>query len=200
MRDLYRDMDLAINATPDEIKGQYRRLAKQFHPDRNGSPYAEQRFKEITDAYSVLSDPIKRSQYDAQRNSAYRGTSYRQSSQENFQNNVRQNFDDFFSSPLWGAVKGFAGNMAQDFVTGLDQEIQDELEDIDPFVERVAKITARHNNSGSISVTCSISADHLKEITALASKGMDVEDFSADVGVLFASVLSQALMQKWRGY
>jgi DnaJ-class molecular chaperone len=188
-------MDLAINATPDEIKGQYRRLAKEFHPDRNGSPYAEQRFKEITDAYSVLSDPIKRQQYDNQRQSAYR----QQTSNPRVQT-PREAYNDFFNSPLWGAVKGFAGNMAQDFVSGLDQEIQDELEDIDPFVERVAKITARHNNSGSISVTCSISANHLKEITALASKGMDVEDFSADVGVLFASMLSQALMQKWRGY
>lgn len=193
MRDLYRDMDLAVNATPDEIKGQYRRLAKEFHPDRNGSPYAEQRFKEISDAYSILSDPIKRQQYDHQRQSAYRTQSSSSSRQ------TSGTYTDFFNSPLWGAVKGFAGNMAQDFVTGLDQEMQEEYE-VDPFVERVAKITTRNNSSGSISVTCSISAQDLREITALASKGMDVEDFSADIGVLFASALSEALMQKWRGY
>ena len=50
MRDYYRDMDLATNATFDEIKGQYRRLAKQFHPDRNNSTYAQERFREISDA------------------------------------------------------------------------------------------------------------------------------------------------------
>ena len=195
MRDFYRDMDLATNATPDEIKGQYRRLAKEFHPDRNGSPYAEQRFKEISDAYAVLSDPIKRQQYDVQRQSAWRNHASKSRVQT-----PREAYNDFFNSPLWGAVKGFAGNMAQDFVTGLDQEIQDEFEEVDPFVERVAKITTRNNASGSISVTCSISAEHLREITALASKGMDVEDFSADVGVVFASILSHTLMQKWRGY
>jgi len=208
MRDYYRDMDLATNATFDEIKGQYRRLAKQFHPDRNNSPYAQERFREISDAYSVLSDPQKRQQYDFERQSFYNGGStYQQAQDTHHQQNTRQGrqqtrqgFDDFFNSPLWGAVKGFAGNMAQDFVQGLDDEIQGEYDDVDPFVERVAKVTARNNASGSISVTCSISQDDLREITSLASKGMDIEDFSADVGVLVASALSQAIMNKWKGF
>jgi len=207
MRDYYRDMDLATNATADEIKGQFKRLAKQFHPDKNNSPYAEQRFKEITDAYSVLSDTDKRQQYDYQRqmfynnsNNANNATYQQPHNSQNQQHSRKQGFDDFFNSPLWGAVKGFAGNVAQDFVQGLDREIQEEYDDVDPFVERVTKITTRQNDSGSITVTCTITREHLKEITALASRGLDIEDFSADVGVLFASALSQAIMSKWRGY
>jgi curved DNA-binding protein len=203
MRDFYRDMDLASNATQDEIRGQFRRLAKQFHPDKNNSPYAKQRFEEISQAYATLSDPQKRQVYDFERQVQYSGGFHQNQTHhtQNQQSNSRQQgFEDFFKSPLWGAVKGFAGNMAQDFVQGLDDEIQGEYDDVDPFVERVAKITARNNASGSISVTCSISKEDLREITSLASKGMDIEDFSADVGVLFASALSQAIMTKWRGY
>jgi DnaJ-class molecular chaperone len=207
MRDLYQDMDLAHNATQEEIKGQYRRLAKQYHPDRNQhNPYAEQRFKEVSHAYSILSDANRRSQYDRDRNDHYNQSQssyeYSQSGSDTRTRSQRpqEAFNEFFNSPLWGAVKGFAGNVAQDFVQGIDDEMQDEFDDVDPFVERVAKITARNNQSGSVSVTCSISKDDLKELTSLASKGMDIEDFSADVGVLFASALSQAIMEKWRGY
>ena len=205
MRDYYRDMDLASNATPQEIKGQYRRLAKQFHPDRNpNNPHAEQRFKEVTEAYSVLSDQGKRMQYDFELNNHYQqrnqqnwGDSY-QSNSGSQQRASRDRASDFFDSPLWGAVKGFAGNVAQDFVRNLDQEIWDESSDVDPIVERLAKVVGRHNPSGSVSVNVTISKENLSEITAMASRGMDIEQFSADVGILVASTLADAIMDKWR--
>lgn len=201
MRDYYRDMDLAINATPDEIKGQYRRLAKEFHPDRNpNNPYAEQRFKEVSEAYSVLSNSSKRLEYDRQRQSFFNQTqthTNHTSSRTRTQTRTEA-FDEFFNSPLWGAVKGFAGNVAQDFVRNLDDEIHDEYHDVDPFIERVAKIQARHNSSGSISVTVSISKEHLREITSMASRGMDIEQFASDVGILFAASLVDTITDKWR--
>ena len=66
MSDLYGALELDRTATPDAIKSNYRRLAMKWHPDRNGgSAEAEEKFKRISEAYSVLSDEGKRAQYDA---------------------------------------------------------------------------------------------------------------------------------------
>ncbi len=64
-RDYYAVLGVSKDASPEEIKKQYRKLAMQYHPDRNkGNKEAEERFKEINEAYAVLSDPEKRKQYD----------------------------------------------------------------------------------------------------------------------------------------
>src|SRR5579875_237621 len=63
-RDYYEVLGVPRNATKDEIKAAYRKLALQYHPDRNKSPDAEEKFKEISEAYAVLSDDQKRMQYD----------------------------------------------------------------------------------------------------------------------------------------
>ncbi len=55
---------MSKNATKDEIKAAYRKLAFEYHPDRNKSPGAEEKFKEISEAYAVLSDDERRRQYD----------------------------------------------------------------------------------------------------------------------------------------
>ena len=63
--DLYKVLGVDKKASADEIKKAYRKLARQYHPDRNpGDARAEERFKEISAAYDVLSDPDKRKQYD----------------------------------------------------------------------------------------------------------------------------------------
>lgn len=65
MHDLYETLGVARTATQDEIKKAYRRLARRFHPDVNpGKKDAEKRFREIQEAYAVLSDADKRRQYD----------------------------------------------------------------------------------------------------------------------------------------
>ena len=63
--DYYQVLGLKKNATPAEIKKAYRKLAVKYHPDKNpGDKEAEEKFKEINEAYAVLSDPQKKTQYD----------------------------------------------------------------------------------------------------------------------------------------
>jgi len=63
-RDFYEILGVGRNAGEDEIKGAFRKLARQYHPDVNKAPDAEEKFKEINEAYGVLSDPEKRARYD----------------------------------------------------------------------------------------------------------------------------------------
>ncbi|OJI07517.1 chaperone protein DnaJ [Candidatus Micrarchaeum sp.] len=64
-KDFYDVLGVKKGASLDEIKQAYRKLALQYHPDRNKSKEAEEKFKEINEAYAVLSNPEKRKQYDA---------------------------------------------------------------------------------------------------------------------------------------
>src|SRR5437763_11844209 len=66
VRDPYRTLGVDKKATDDEIKKAYRKLARKYHPDKNpGDASAEEHFKEIQEAYSVLSDSEKRKRYDS---------------------------------------------------------------------------------------------------------------------------------------
>ena len=64
-KDYYKALGVAKTAKPAEIKAAYRKLARKYHPDANkGDSSAEERFKEISEAYDVLSDDTKRREYD----------------------------------------------------------------------------------------------------------------------------------------
>ena len=63
-RDYYEVLGVSKDASQDEIKKAYRSLAKKYHPDVNKASDAAEKFKEVNEAYEVLSDPQKRSTYD----------------------------------------------------------------------------------------------------------------------------------------
>ncbi len=64
MQDFYKVLGVDRNASEKEVKSAYRKLAKKYHPDTNSGKEAEQKFKEISEAYSVIGDPEKRKLYD----------------------------------------------------------------------------------------------------------------------------------------
>jgi molecular chaperone DnaJ len=105
-RDYYEVLDIERHATDDEIKKNYRRLAMQYHPDRNpGDKEAEDKFKEAAEAYEVLSDAQKREIYDRYgheglSNSGFHGFS---------------GFEDIFSSfgDIFGDVFGFSNGRSR---------------------------------------------------------------------------------------
>jgi molecular chaperone DnaJ len=72
-RDYYEVLGVPHNASADELKAAFRRLARQYHPDVNKDADAEERFKELNEAYGVLSDPDKRSAYDRFGHAGVRG-------------------------------------------------------------------------------------------------------------------------------
>src|SRR5690348_3927053 len=74
MADFYSVLGVARGASDDDIKKAYRKLAMQYHPDRNnGAKEAEEKFKEITEAYDILRDPQKRAAYDRYGEAGLRG-------------------------------------------------------------------------------------------------------------------------------
>ncbi len=75
-KSLYETLEVSENATAEEIKKAYRKLARKYHPDVNKDPKAEDKFKEINAAYEVLSDPQKKQQYDQYGDSMFGGQNF----------------------------------------------------------------------------------------------------------------------------
>lgn len=99
MKDLYSVLGIQRNATENEIKKAYRSLAFKYHPDRNsGDKLAEEKFKEINEAYSVLGDETKRRQYDSFGSFSSNQNSYHNSYQNSGNFYTNDPFADFFKN------------------------------------------------------------------------------------------------------
>lgn len=84
MKDYYKILELEFGADILAVKKAYRRLALKYHPDKNSEPNASQKFIEITEAYEVLRDPLKKSEYDNLYQSYFRTKSQEQYSEQKY--------------------------------------------------------------------------------------------------------------------
>jgi curved DNA-binding protein len=143
-KDYYKIMGVARDASQDEIKKVYRRLARKYHPDVSKEAHAEERFKEVQEAYEVLKDPEKRAAYDQLGSNWRSGQEFRpppdwgkdfEFSTSSFGAGDDAGFSDFFSS-LFGQRSPFgargAGGRARGFAAAGDDHmarIEIDLED-----------------------------------------------------------------------
>jgi curved DNA-binding protein len=102
MKDYYQILGVSADATEDQIRKAYRHLALEHHPDRNpGDRSAEERFKEIAEAYGVLIDPAKRRDYDQWRDGA---KAREGAAREGFPFSQEQVFEDLFRDPRFNQI------------------------------------------------------------------------------------------------
>src|SRR4029079_5586695 len=122
MSDFYSVLGVGKTASDDDIKKAYRKLAMQFHPDRNnGSREAEEKFKEITEAYDVLRDPNKRAAYDRYGEAGLRGPAGGGGSHHVDLSEVLGIFmRDFGLGDLFGAAQGGGGRRQGNSRSGSD--------------------------------------------------------------------------------
>lgn len=108
-RDYYEILGVAKGASADEIKKAYRKVAMQYHPDRNpGDKAAEEKFKEAAEAYEVLSDADKRAQYDRFGHAGVQGNGRGYGGASNMEDIFSQ-FGDIFGDDIFGSFFGGGG-------------------------------------------------------------------------------------------
>ena len=112
-KDYYEVLGLSRNAGEDEIKKAYRKLALQYHPDRNpGDKQAEEKFKELSEAYQVLADPEKRAKYDQFGHAAF-GETGPFAGGFDFSHGFEDIFGDIFGEFFGGGARGRGRARAQ---------------------------------------------------------------------------------------
>ncbi|XP_053201541.1 dnaJ homolog subfamily B member 4-like [Panonychus citri] len=142
-KDYYKTLGLSKNATEEEVKKAYKKLALKFHPDKNKSPGAEEKFKEIAEAYDVLSDKEKRQVYDMCGEEGLKGRGSAPSSGHTggthftytYHGDPRATFAQFFGSenPFEAFFGNFGGLGPQPQFFDLDDDLM-ETDGFGPFL------------------------------------------------------------------
>lgn len=144
-RDYYEVLGVGRNASPDELKKAYRKLALQYHPDRNpGDKEAEEKFKEAAEAYDVLSNPDKKARYDQYGHAAFEGGAGGYSGGMDM-NDIFSMFGDLFGGGGFGGFGGFGGGQqgrrrAAQRGSNLRIKVKLTLEEIEKGCEKKIKV------------------------------------------------------------
>ena len=159
-KDYYAVMGVDRDASQDEIKRAYRKLARKFHPDVSKEPDAEARFKELGEAYEVLKDPEKRAAYDGLGTKWQAGQDFRPPPDWNegfefhgggFTGASPEQFSDFFDSLFGRAAPGggFAGATRREFhARGEDTYAKILIDLEDAYTGRTRSVTLEHTEAG----------------------------------------------------
>jgi len=146
MQDYYETLGVSNNASESEIKSAYRKVAMKYHPDKNpGDSSAEEKFKQAAEAYSVLSDNQKRSQYDQFGHAAFNNQGGGGFHHMDL-NDIFDHFGDIFSSSGFGDIFGSGGRRRQSGTargSDLKITISMTLEEIYSGITKVVKIKRR---------------------------------------------------------
>jgi len=146
-RDYYEVLGVVRGANEDELKKAYRRLAIQFHPDRNpGDKQAEERFKELNEAYQVLSDPERRAQYDRYGHAAFQGAQGGGFSGFDFTQGFEEVFSDIFGD-FFGTGRGRSRSRTRRG-DDLRYDLEVEFEEAARGAEKVVKFQRLANCEG----------------------------------------------------
>jgi molecular chaperone DnaJ len=147
-RDYYQVLGVSRNASTDEIKKAYRQLALKYHPDRNqGSSEAEEKFKEASEAYSVLADTEKRGMYDRFGFDGLKGVSRGFTDFSSFSGSIFSDFEDILGSFFGFGSSGRRGDRGQRAQRGRDfgLEVDLTMEESYKGVEKEVEVVRERN-------------------------------------------------------
>lgn len=139
-RDYYETLGISRDADDAAIKGAFRRLAKEYHPDRNpGDETAEHRFKEVNEAYEALKDPQRRAAYDQFGHAAFDGFGGGHGFGGDFSSSMSDIFDDLFGE-FMGGRRGGGGRGRSHRERGSDLRYNMEVELGEAYTGKTAQI------------------------------------------------------------
>ncbi|MBN2768408.1 MAG: DnaJ domain-containing protein [Campylobacterales bacterium] len=183
-KSLYETLDVSENASADEIKKAYRKLARKYHPDINKDPAAQEKFKEINAAYEVLSDPQKKKQYDQYGDQMFGG--------QNFHDFARGqgadiDLDELLRAMFGGGAGGGFGSFGGSGFGGFSQQMNLDLQTRVTIPFMVAVQGGKHSlNINSQSFDIKIPAG-IKEGETLRVRGKG-KRFKDQVGDLLVKI------------
>ncbi len=155
-KDYYKILGVSRTATPEEIKKAYRTLARKYHPDVSKEENAEEKFKEVGEAYEVLRDKDKRAQYDQFGGQFRHGRSF--SPPPGWEENVggfgQGNFSSFFEN-MFGGMGGMGGGRSDNFFAkgeDVSAKITISLEDAFNGANKSIRRPAGATQTGTVSV------------------------------------------------